>query len=155
MNQFKVHKELPLSIIETVYEQQEVLKLAWPEANYPIDHNQWRSWFKNDDKTQSHGFSFSGAKGDVAFASIKTYKEKPGLSYLCLVAVKKDEQGKGIGRDFIKEILNHCQESLGILNLYLLVYRNNLIAKGLYESLGFQYVDGENPMRFKINLSKP
>ena len=153
MNQLNIHKELPFSIIKKIYSEEHVLNLAWPEAKYPIDQDQWIDWFKNDDKIQSRGFSFTGKNGDIAFASIKTYQEKPGLSYLCLVAVKKEEQGKGIGREFIKEILFYCQQSLGILNLYLLVYKNNLVAKGLYESLGFQYVDGENPMRFKINLS--
>ena len=141
-----------LSLISPLYEDREVLSRAWPEAIYPFNQEQWTEWFKETSKVKTVSLLLKFESDIVAHAAIKSYVIEPGLNYLCLIAVRKDLQSKGIGREFLKQIFLHCQNKLGISELYLMVHLDNQRALDFYTKLGFQWVDGENPRRLKIKL---
>jgi ribosomal-protein-alanine N-acetyltransferase len=58
---------------------------------------------------------------------------------LLLVAVVPDARGHGLGRSLVEEIATQAAR-LGATDLFLEVRENNLIARQLYDSLGFSEV---------------
>ncbi len=157
MYQLKPYNSLSPSQIKSIYNDKDVLKKAWPKASFPIQQNEFDLWFLDSDKVKSTALVLSEKKDDqginIGHGAIKTYIDKPGLSYLCLLAIAKQYQGRGIGKELVKQILSYCQLSMGLSELYLMVHSSNLVALRLYESMGFHYVDGDQTKRMKIQLS--
>lgn len=57
---------------------------------------------------------------------------------LNMVAVRAQDQGKGIARSLIEEIIRLCDTYMGIRRLSLTVWTDNVRAIALYEALGFE-----------------
>ena len=68
----------------------------------------------------------------VALARVLTDGEQ--TSYLCDLAVEPDEQGAGVGKRMVDEILSRCEGTE-------LILRDSDLSTGFYERLGFQPVD--------------
>lgn len=157
MYQLRSFDSLTPSQIKSIYSDKDVLKKAWPAASFPIQQNEFDLWFLNSEKVKSLALVLSEKREDqiinIGHGAIKTYIDKPGLSYLCLLAIAKQYQGRGIGKELVKQILSYCQFSMGLSELYLMVHSSNLVALRLYESIGFRYVDGDQTKRMKIQLS--
>lgn len=62
-----------------------------------------------------------------------------GEAHLLNVCVRRDLQGKGYGRLFVRQVIKRAQ-LLGAAQLFLEVRPSNRIAMRLYESLGFVQV---------------
>ncbi|MGC7560316.1 ribosomal protein S18-alanine N-acetyltransferase [Pasteurella sp. PK-2025] len=73
----------------------------------------------------------------VAFAICQTVLDEATLFNL---AVDPAYQGKGIGKTLLVHVVETLKEK-GILTLWLEVRESNLVAKTLYEQVGFNEVD--------------
>ncbi len=149
---FKKNDPIDINLLRSIYADEDVLLKAWPSAKIPFCEDQWHRWFENSDEVQTHSFLLQEDGELRAHGALKMYTIEPGLCYMCLIAVKKDYQSQGLGRKLIHEILLYCHKSLGLSEVYLLVYKENKRALDFYRKLGFQLVDGENPLRLRINL---
>ena len=56
------------------------------------------------------------------------------VSYLCDLAVEPDEQGAGVGKRLVDEILTRCEGTE-------LILRDSDLSTGFYQRLGFRPVD--------------
>ena len=68
----------------------------------------------------------------VALARVLTDGEQ--TSYLCDLAVEPDEQGAGVGKRMVDEILSRCEGTE-------LILRDSDLSTGFYQRLGFEPVD--------------
>ena len=152
---FIINDPVDYKLLSNFFKDDDLLKLAWPNAIAPFSKKQWSSWFKLDPELTTLSTLLIDKDLPIAHAALKKYKKHPGISYLCLVAVKKEYQSKGHGKNLIKQFLSYCHKTLGINEIYLMVYPDNKRALDFYRSLGFQWVDGKIPMRLKINLRQP
>ena len=78
---------------------------------------------------------------------------------ISMIAVKKELQGKGIGKYIMNWFINLCKQK-GINNIWLEVSQNNKKAIGFYENFGFTiqdvrknyYKDGSDAFIMKLGL---
>lgn len=68
----------------------------------------------------------------VALARLLT--DGAQVSYLCDLAVEPDEQGAGVGKRLVDEILTRCEGTE-------LILRDSDLSTGFYQRLGFRPVD--------------
>lgn len=62
-----------------------------------------------------------------------------GEGHLLNVCIRRDEQGKGYGRELVLHMLERAHQR-GATALFLEVRPSNLVAVRLYESIGFQEI---------------
>lgn len=87
------------------------------------------------------------------FLGFSTFAAAPLLNIHDL-AVDPACRGQGIGRQLLAEIENHAAE-IGCCKLTLEVLESNPVAKGLYESFGFQQMDYGLGAGGALFMSKP
>lgn len=68
------------------------------------------------------------------FSVVVEYLPRVGFPYLFL---KKEERGKGLGKELMNEIVRLCFEELNTRQIALSVYSFNLVAQKVYRSIGF------------------
>ena len=73
-------------------------------------------------------------EGDRLVALARVLTDGEQTSYLCDLAVEPDEQGAGVGKRMVDEILSRCEGTE-------LILRDSDLSTGFYERLGFQPVD--------------
>ncbi|EQC45322.1 GNAT family N-acetyltransferase [Bacteriovorax sp. Seq25_V] len=151
---FKLELNSPFSAkaIEDIYRDQEVLISAMPDANFPFDHDQWSSWFFDEEKSLRYSFILNEGESAVAHCAVLKYKEAPGLAYICFVAVAKNQQGRGLSRVLLNQVHNYLWQNLKISEIYLLVDSKNVKANNLYNSMGYKYIDGSSRKRLKRRI---
>jgi ribosomal protein S18 acetylase RimI-like enzyme len=82
-------------------------------------------------------FSNRVRRGSVM--SIQYRFHEPEICTIWGVSIKEEFQGKGYGKQMMKETLDAIRHHGGIKKVYLNVREDNTIARKLYESLGFKY----------------
>ena len=73
-------------------------------------------------------------EGDRLVALARVLTDGEQTSYLCDLAVEPDEQGAGVGKRMVDEILSRCEGTE-------LILRDSDLSTGFYERLGFEPVD--------------
>ena len=73
-------------------------------------------------------------EGDRLVALARVLTDGEQTSYLCDLAVEPDEQGAGVGKRMVDEILARCEGTE-------LILRDSDLSTGFYERLGFEPVD--------------
>jgi ribosomal protein S18 acetylase RimI-like enzyme len=73
------------------------------------------------------------------FKIVSVYKIEKGFVGLFDIIVNEGFRGKGYGKEIVGAILAKAKE-IGAKKAYLSVVNNNIIAKNLYEKIGFQEI---------------
>lgn len=96
----------------------------------------------------------------IGFTILSKDKGMDGLAEF-RIALNPDMLGKGNGRKLAQMTLEKGFQELGLLEVYLIVRKNNRRARGLYEHIGFQYsgecrkdISGKMVDLFEMTLDK-
>lgn len=97
----------------------------------------WKSRFAHVFRTQI--VLVGEQDGQVVAAATGTYDAQHRLGFIDLLAVGHEHQGKGLGREMLRGMLNHFKQ-LGALHVHLDCLTNNEAANCLYAAEGFEEV---------------
>lgn len=61
------------------------------------------------------------------------------------IIIDEQEQGKGLGKKAMRELMDIVPNEYGVSVLYLSIIEENKVARRLYESLGFEYIHEKDP----------
>ena len=75
--------------------------------------------------------------GEIAACATGTYDEPTAMGFVNLIAVEAQHQGKGLGREMLREIVAHFK-SLGAAYAHLDCLTTNEVGNNLYRSEGFE-----------------
>ena len=75
--------------------------------------------------------------GKVAACATGTYEELTAMGFVDLVSVEAQHQGKGLGREMLRGLIEHFK-SLGGAYVHLDCLTTNEVANRLYEAEGFE-----------------
>jgi ribosomal protein S18 acetylase RimI-like enzyme len=106
-------------------------------------------------------YMVQGDPRPVAVGELMRSYNKMDEAYIYGYYVRPDQQGKGVGKSFLKELLNVIKND-GYSSVVLTVDIKNISAVKLYEKLGFviketredEYGDGENRYCMKYYFEK-
>jgi ribosomal protein S18 acetylase RimI-like enzyme len=70
------------------------------------------------------------------------------------IFVASSHQGAGIGKRLLETLLEHGR-STGVDAVWLTVHRSNVVARNLYESTGFEPVEGAEPLTPDVEMRRP
>ncbi|QQR92427.1 MAG: GNAT family N-acetyltransferase [Candidatus Iainarchaeum archaeon] len=74
----------------------------------------------------------------LGYIEFESLEERPSVVRLNGIAVRKDAQGQGVGKDLMLAGM-HAMHEKGFEKIFLLVAKDNATAKKLYSQLGFQF----------------
>ena len=75
----------------------------------------------------------------LGYIEFETLEEMPWTVRLNGIAVRKDAQGQGVGKDLMLAGIEAMREK-GFEKIFLLVASDNIAAKKMYEQLGFKFL---------------
>jgi GNAT superfamily N-acetyltransferase len=96
--------------------------------------------------TPGHDFLVAEDTGDGRRVGMLWLFHEERAGYVYDVAVDEDERGRGYGRAVMELADRHCRD-LGLEVLGLNVFGHNAVARGLYDSLGYEVVDQSLKLR--------
>ena len=124
------------------------LRLVWPLAKYPFDHNQWEKVL--DPAKGNKSFFFYADNRCIGHAALRT-TDNPcvyAVSFLYLIPA---EQSKGLGQKMISILEQYVHENLSVSRLVLVVRTYNPKAIKCYLKSGFREESREGTL---IRMSK-
>lgn len=75
----------------------------------------------------------------LGYIEFEKLEETPWMVRLNAIAVRKDAQGQGVGKDLMRAGIDAMREK-GFEKIFLLVATDNFPAKKMYEKLGFRFL---------------
>jgi [ribosomal protein S18]-alanine N-acetyltransferase len=110
-------------------------RFAGPEVAWPLATEQIRRW-----RLDPQVACFTGVAGDaeaaVGHAQLRSREGKESVHLAC-VAIAPERRGTGLGRALVRAVLHEASTG-SASEITLSVYRDNVAAVRLYESLGFE-----------------
>ncbi|WMJ22498.1 GNAT family N-acetyltransferase [Paludicola sp. MB14-C6] len=77
-----------------------------------------------------------------------------GKYYICRFMIDEKYQQKGYGKDALKSAIQYLIDTYQVTEIYLSVEPDNVVAKGLYQSVGFletgEMLEAEELMKFTV-----
>ncbi|WDV46418.1 GNAT family protein [Clostridiaceae bacterium M8S5] len=121
---------------------------------YPIDNKQLDKYKKMVDNSDcDYAFTVLSKDSNLPIGHIKIGKinrlQKTGSLQFILVG-DKNQRGKGIGKQIIKEAIDYAFNKLDLCNLSLRVFSFNIGGIKCYENIGFKQV-GYHEKSFKYS----
>ena len=107
----------------------------------PLNGQDWRArWKLRMEKIFAEQFILVGTVDDaLAAISTSTVEPQSALAYIDLIAVARDRQGHGYGREMLRATMRHLKD-LGAQYVNLDCLTGNENANDLYKSEGFEEV---------------
>ena len=150
----EVNRHIDFGEISKIYSTKEDLLLAYPSATFPLVNYEWSTWINNE---ESDNYSLLFYKDEVLIShlTLKNFKERPQICYLCFFIIDQNFRGKGFSKDALSLCYDFAQGVLSKSELWLVVDENNTKAYSLYRKEGFEIVDKKSVgFRMKKKLSK-
>ncbi|WP_127716571.1 GNAT family N-acetyltransferase [Halobacteriovorax sp. HLS] len=135
-----VKKQFDFDEIRLLYQNPDDLSLAFPSASFPVDESQWNKWMANAD-SENYSLTFYLDDIPISHLSLKSYKESPGLCYLCFFIVDSEYRAKGYAKEAMSLTYDFIRSVLKKNEVWLIVDPNNTSAYSLYRKEGFKIVD--------------
>jgi RimJ/RimL family protein N-acetyltransferase len=76
----------------------------------------------------------------IAYAELNPMRNEPAHWWLGHVVVDPNRRGCGVGREFLRMLVDHASKQLGASRLSLIVFPENQAAIRCYQAVGFQVV---------------
>ncbi len=131
-----------MKLRETNEQDMAVIKIWRPypeefkDLDYALRDMGWIDQFSSKEETKI----YTGEEDDTIMGfTILSRDNCPDGRAEFRIALNPDMLGKGIGRKLACMTLEKGFQELGLLEIYLIVRKNNQRARGLYEHIGFQY----------------
>lgn len=122
-----------------------------------IDEFTHKKWLENINRENSSTVAFliefEGEYVGITYFSNINYEQKQ--SDWGIYIYKEDLRGKGIGKKVIQKSLEYAKSELNLNKIFLEVLEDNLVAKSLYENVGFKFGSSKNNvLRYSLNLKE-
>jgi ribosomal protein S18 acetylase RimI-like enzyme len=132
-----VEYQIYISTAIKTYAEEKVLAGNWnKEESVRKAKEEYGRLLPNGEKTENN-FLYSIVMDEKAIGVIWLARLSEKKGYIYDLAIEQAYQGFGYGKEAMKQIENVGQK-LGINNIGLHVFGHNLVARGLYEKLGYQ-----------------
>ena len=102
--------------------------------------------------SQNLSYVYKEKNGEVTAFCLARYESKTGRVGICLFCVKKNYQGKGLGKSLLTFCIDNCRKK-GLESFYLHTAVTNYPAINLYLKLGFHVT--ETILNYYCNDPKP
>jgi|APSaa5957512622_1039677.scaffolds.fasta_scaffold15388_2 ribosomal protein S18 acetylase RimI-like enzyme len=133
-----------MKIVKATQNEMELLIEIWEKSNYaPTTKKKMKEVITRSFKFSDIYIVYDKSKPVSYFAL--TYKDK--ISYLNMIVIVEDSQGKGLGKKLMKEIFNLAKKNKSKF-MQLAVFSKNFPAVVLYSKQGFYFV------KFKKQIDK-
>ncbi len=139
---------LDIQIIADLITDPEDLKLVWPLARYPFDHEQWAEVL--DPGSGSRPFLIYEENRLMGHAALRK-TEEPLVYAVSFLYIVPQLRSKGLGRELIGLVEKYAVERLAAAKLILKVRTYNPGAFRCYSKCGFQEYGREGTL---IKMSK-
>lgn len=122
--------ELKVSDEQTVYIESNAQSLL--EAAY-------------DTSLDWHPYGIYSENNLIGFAMIGEYNSEEKYIWLDRLMLNRDVQGKGLGTDVMRVIIEYISNNWNVSEIVLSVTPDNHAAIGFYKKVGFQWLDKTDP----------
>ncbi len=125
---------LNTKILEQMIKDQEDLRLVWPMARYPFDHEQWGQVL--DREKGAISFLVYDGESLIGHAALDR-AEEPHTRVVRFLYLIPELRGQGLGQKLMVLLEQYAREKLGATRLVLRVRNFNEKAVGCYAKSGF------------------
>jgi RimJ/RimL family protein N-acetyltransferase len=124
------------TILAWVKNNQEMVMWSGPTFTWPLEYSQLARYFDNPNRTYWSALD-AESKELVGHASL-LIDDAADLMRIGFIIVNPEHRGRGVGREFVKAVVNEGFRASTLPVMELGVYAHNTAALNLYESLGFR-----------------
>lgn len=104
--------------------------------------------------TEWHPVAIYNADEIIGFAMYGSFGANKD-TWIDRIIIDEKFQGMGFGKQAVKQLIEIVSTVYGVNRIYLSVIEENVVARHLYEGLGFEYMDEKDPngeLLFRYNI---